>query len=117
MTGTCDADLVLLLSSGFEPVKAPSPVGVLPAPKNLRLSLTGISGELYLRFDRVPNAANYSVQSAQSPDGPWEDQDLSTSTRVTISGLTPGKVYWVRAQSNGSAGPSGWGGPANAMVV
>ena len=69
VTGTCDADLVLLLSSGFESVKAPSPVGVLPAPENLRLSLTGISGELYLRFDRVPNAANYSVQTAQNPDG------------------------------------------------
>jgi len=117
VSGNCNADLVLLLSSGFEPVKASSPVGVLPAPENLRLSLTGISGELYLRFDRVPNAVNYSVQTAQNPDGPWEDQDLSTSTRVTISGLTPGKVYWVRAQANGSAGASGWGGPASAMAV
>jgi hypothetical protein len=117
VTGNCNADLVLLLSSGFEPIKAPSPAGVLPAPENLRLSLTGISGELYLRFDRVVNAVNYSVQTAQSPDGPWEDQDLSTSTRVTIKDLTPGKVYWVRAQANGSAGPSGWGGPATAMVV
>jgi hypothetical protein len=116
VTGNCDADLVLLLSSGFEPVKAPSPVGVLPAPENLRLSLTGISGELYLRFDRVPNAANYSVQTAQNPDGPWEDQDLSPSTRVTISGLTPGKVYWVRSQANRSARRQRLGGPANAMV-
>lgn len=117
VTGNCNADLVLLLSSGFAPVKAPSPVGVLPAPENLRLSPTGSSGELHLRFNRVPNAANYSVQSAQDPEGPWIDQDLSTSTRVTISGLTPGKVYWMRAQANGSAGPSGWAGPANAMVV
>ena len=67
VTGNCNADLVLLLSSGFEPVKAPSPVGVLPAPENLRLSLTGISGELNLRFDRVPNAVNYSVQSRAEP--------------------------------------------------
>jgi hypothetical protein len=117
VTGNCDADLVLLLSSGFEPVKAPSPVGVLPAPENLRLNLTGISGELHLRFDRVANASNYTVQSAENPDGPWTDQGLSTATRVTIYDLTPGKVYWVRAQANGSAGPSGWGGPANAMVV
>lgn len=117
VTGNCSADLVLLLSSGFEPVKTPAPVGVLPAPANLRLSLTGISGEMYLRFDRVPNAANYTVQSAQSPDGQWEDQDLSTSTRVTIADLTPGKVYWVRACANGSAGASGWGGPAPAMAV
>jgi hypothetical protein len=117
VTGNCNSDLLMLLSSGFQPVKAPSPVGVLPAPQNLRLSLTGISGEMYLRFDRVTNAATYSIQTAQSPDGPWEDQNLSTSTRVTITDLTPGKVYWVRARANGSAGPSGWSGPATAMAV
>jgi hypothetical protein len=92
-------------------------VGVLPAPENLRLSATGISGQLFLRFDRVPNAANYSVQVATSPDRPWQDQALSTSTRVTITDLTPGKAYWVRAAANGSAGASGWGGPATAMAV
>ncbi|MEY2565388.1 MAG: hypothetical protein QOH88_3581 [Verrucomicrobiota bacterium] len=117
VTGNCNADLVALLSSGFESVKTPSPVGILPAPENLRLSITGISGELFLRFDRVQNAANYSVQAAQSPDGPWQDRGLSTATRVMINGLTPGKVYWVRACANGSAGPSGWGGPATAMAV
>jgi hypothetical protein len=117
VTGNCNADLVALLGSGFEAVKAPAPVGVLPAPANLRLNITGISGELFLRFDRVQNAANYSVQVATNPDGPWQEQDLSTSTRVTINGLTPGKVYWVRAAANGTAGQSGWGGPANAMAV
>jgi hypothetical protein len=117
VTGNCGADLVLLLGSGFEPIKMASPVGVLPAPEKLRLTLTGTSGELQLRFDRVVNAANYSVQSAQNADGPWENQALSTSTRVLIRDLTPGKVYWVRACANGSAGPSGWGGPATAMAV
>jgi hypothetical protein len=117
VSGNCDADLVLLIGSGFDAVRAPAPVGVLPAPDNLRLDLTGISGQLYLRFDRVANAVNYSVQVATDPDGPWTDQDLSTSTRVMIDGLTPGKVYWVRACANGSAGASGWGGPATAMAV
>lgn len=92
-------------------------MGVLPAPGNLRLSITGINGQLFLRFDRVYNAANYTVQVATSPDGPWQEQALSTSTRVTITDLTPGKVYWVRAAANGSAGASGWGGPATAMAV
>lgn len=115
--GNCGADLVTLIGSGFDAVRAPSPVGVLPAPGNQRLGLTGMSGQLILRFDRVDNAANYSVQTATSPDGPWTDQDLSTSTRVMIDGLTPGKVYWARACANGSAGSSEWGGPATAMAV
>jgi hypothetical protein len=116
VSGNCGADLVLLIGSGFEAVRTPSPAGVLSAPDNLRLETTGTGG-LRLRFDRVPNAANYTVQSAIDPEGPWTDQGLSTSTRVTVNGLTPGKVYWVRACANGSAGPSGWGGPATAMAV
>ena len=76
-----------------------------------------MSGELLLRFGRVGNVANYSVQTATSPDGPWTDQGLSTSTRVMLDSLTPGKVYWARARANGSAGPSEWGGPATAMAL
>lgn len=115
--GNCGADLVTLLGSGFEAVRAPSPVGVLPPPGNQRLSLTNKSGELLLRFDRVPNANNYSVQIATDDIGPWTDQDLSTATRVLLTGLTPGKVYWARAAANGSQGTSEWGGPATAMPV
>lgn len=117
VTGNCKADIVVLLGSGFNAVKTPSPVGVLPAPQNLRLEYTGMSGELRLKFDRVTNAANYSIQTATSPDGPWDDQDLSTASRVTIGGLTPGKVYWARACANGSQGSSEYGGPATAMAV
>jgi hypothetical protein len=113
----CDSDVQKIIETGFEPVKAPSPAGVLPVPKNLRLTLTGVSGQLQLKFDRVTNAANYSVQFATSPDGPWTDQEPSTSATVMIDGLTPGTVYWVRACANGSAGPSGWGGPISAMAV
>jgi hypothetical protein len=113
----CNADLLMLASSGFDAVRAPSPVGVLPAPQNLRLSLTGVSGEMLLRFDRVSNAVNYSVETAASPDGPWEAETPSTSTRVFIEGLTPGQVYWVHVCSNGSAGSGGWSGPVSAMAV
>lgn len=70
-----------------------------------------------LKFDRVANANNYSIQSATSADGPWEDRGLSTKTAVKIDGLTAGKVYWARACANGSAGSSDFGGPANAMAV
>jgi hypothetical protein len=117
VTGNCKADVLALIGSGFNAVKTPAPVGVLPAPQNLRLEYTGMSGELLLKFDRVNNAANYSVQSAENPNGPWEDQDLSTAARVKIGGLTAGKVYWVRACANGSHGASEWGGPATAMAV
>lgn len=115
--GHCGDDLVNLLGSGFDAIKAPSPIGQLQASQNLRLVLTDVSGELGLRFDRVLNAANYSVQTAISADGPWEDRGLFSGSRVNLDGFTPGKVYWARARANGTAGPSDWGGPAQAMAL
>lgn len=115
--GHCGEDVQNIIAAGFDAVRAPSPVGTLPAPGNLRLEYPGMSGELLLRFDAVKNARNYSVQSSESPNGPWEDQDLSTTSRVKIGGLTAGKVYWARACANGSSGASEWGGPATAMAI
>jgi len=115
--GNCDADLAALLTSGFDAVRAPSPAGVLPPPENPRLALTVKSGELMLRFDRVTNAVNYTVQTAASANGPWTAYALSTSTRVLIGGLTPGRVYWARTCANGSAGAGGWSTVTSAMAV
>ena len=112
--GACEGEMVALISSGFDSVKPRTPSYVPDAPGNQRLEQGG-TGQLVLRFDRVSNANNYSIQSATSPDGPWEDRGLSTTTRVTIDNLTPGKVYWARAcanGANGAAGSSDFGGPA-----
>ena len=114
---SCNADLLALIGSGFDAVRAPSPVGVLPAPQNPRLMLTGKSGELQFKFDRVNNANNYSVQTAPAATGPWEDDSLSTAARVLIGGLTPGETLWARACANGSAGASEWSTPTTAMAV
>ena len=113
----CEADLLVLFTSGFDAVRSPSPVGTLPAPKNPRLNLTDKSGELLFKFDRVPNANNYSIQTAPAATGPWEDEDLSTASRVIIGGLAPGEVIWARACANGSAGASEWTAPTTAMAI
>lgn len=115
--GHCGADLVNLLGSGFDPVKAPTPVGVLPAPQNPRLGLTGKSGQLLFRFVRLTNAVNYSVQISNQPEGPWNDRGLSSKAKVLLDGLTPGDVYWARARANGSAGSGDWSKQATAMVI
>ncbi len=115
--GNCGADLLALLTSGFDAVRAPSPAGILPPPQNPRLTLTGKSGELQFKFDRVANAANYSLQTATSSAGPWLDYDLSTASRAIIDGLTPGTNVWARACANGSAGASEWSTPTTAMAV
>ncbi len=113
----CQADLLVLISSGFDAVRAPSPAGQLPAPQNPRLSITDKSGELLFKFDRVKNANNYSIQTAPTATGPWEDEPLTTTSRNIIGGLAPGEVLWVRAAANGSAGPSEWSVPTTAMAI
>ena len=115
--GHCDEDLLALISSGFDAVRARSKVGTLPAPQNPRLSLTDKSGELLFRFDRGKNALNYSVQTAPTATGPWTDEALSTTSRVLIGGLTPGETLWARACANGSAGASEWSVPTTAMAL
>ncbi|HSU85536.1 MAG TPA: fibronectin type III domain-containing protein [Chthoniobacterales bacterium] len=113
----CDGSLETLLSSGFEARKAPTPK-VLPAvPGNVRLSYTDFTGELLLRFRGGRNDRNFSVQYAVSPDGPWTDVPLSSSTRVVISGLTAGTKYWVRVKANAAAGSSEWTAPTCKMAV
>ena len=91
--------------------------GQLPAPENLRLSFTGKAGELLLRFDCVKNAVNYSVRVASSPDGPWVDTHLSTTSKVLIRGLNYGDLCWVRVAANGSRGRSSWAGPISSKVL
>ena len=113
----CNADLLALIGSGFEAVRAPSPVGTLPAPKNPRLSTTDKSGELLFRCGPVDNAVNYTLQTAPSANGPWKEEALSTSTRIVVGDLTPGQMLWARACANGSAGSSEWSAPTTAMVL
>jgi len=52
-----------------------------------------------------------------SPSGPWDDEDLSTASRVLIGGLAPGEVIRARASANGSAGASEWTAPTTAMAI
>ena len=79
--------------------------------------MAGKTGHLMLRFDRANNVSNYSVQTAPAATGPWEDDGISTATRVLIGGLTPGETLWARACANGSAGASEWSAPATAMAI
>lgn len=106
-----------LLSSGFEAVRAPSPSVVPATPAKPTLSYTGVSGEMLFRFVGDSNVRNFSVQYGESATGPWTDNGLSTSSRVTLDSLTPGKTYWARACANGAAGTSDWCSPASLIAI
>jgi hypothetical protein len=109
--------LDVLLSSGFLAVRAPSPSAIPGSPGNPTLSYGGVKGQLIFRFSGDYNVRNFSIQHAESADGPWIDDGLSTSTRVVLDNLTSGKTYWARACANGAAGTSDWCSPVSLMAV
>ena len=115
--GNCDNNEANVLSAGFRVRKSRTPVGMLPAPTNVRLGYTGMSGEFLLRLAAVPNKLNYTIQMAEAPDGPYETIATSSSGRKVLSGFTPGKTYWMRVCANGTSGPGPYSVPVSAMAL
>ena len=119
VTEECLGDLTILLSSGF-PIQKPQhfPIGDLPAPGAPTLTLGVHSGGLNASVPPVYGAATYNWQVAAS-DAPTVilQTDETTGASTIFSGLTPGKVYIVQANSVGTAGTSDWSQSASLMVV
>ncbi len=115
----CKGDLTILLSSGF-PIQKPqrNPIGVLPAPTGLVVSLGSRTGELNASATPVPGAAiyNWRVTTAAQPNVVVQSAQTTAASNV-FDGLTPGVVYNIQANVVGSAGPSDWSDPAPQMAV
>lgn len=115
----CKGDLTILLSSNF-PIQKPvrNPIGVLPAPANLTLSLGALSGELDAAMPSVFGAAiyNWRLTTAAQP-GVVLQTAQTTAASNTFAGLTPGVIYKVEANAVGTAGPSDWSDPVSQMAL
>lgn len=112
-----NGNLDVLLSSGFDAVKAPTPSVIPDVPSNATLAAGDNTGTMMFRYTGGSNVRNYSIQYSENATGPWIDYGLWTNTRVLLEGLTAGKVYWARACANGAAGTSDWSSPVSLMAV
>ena len=114
----CGGVISVLLSSGFEARKAPTPPTTPETPADLRVNYTDTTGRLRVLFKGKRSNRNYALQYSESADGPWIDLPLSSSTRVDVNGLTPGKTYWFRVQAIGVKGMSSdWSSPISKMAI
>jgi len=114
----CQNDLEILLSSGFQATKTPTPVGPIGVPQNLHLSRTGMTGELLFHFEAVYGVrAGYLVQIADDSDGPFTDYVTTSSSRITMKGLTAMKTYWARVRATGADGAGPWSEPTCSIVL
>jgi hypothetical protein len=115
----CMGDLTILLSSNF-PIQKPqrSPIGVLPAPGNLTVTLGARSGELNASAPPIPGAAiyNWRVTATTAPTVVVQSAQTTAASNI-FDNLTPGVVYNVAANAVGSAGPSDWSDPVPHMAM
>jgi hypothetical protein len=116
---TCNGDLAVLLSSGF-PIQKPqrSPIGELPAPDNVTLSLGAHTGELDAAAAPVVGASTYNWRLARA-DAPtvYVQTAQTTAASTSFESLTPGVAYVTQVNAVGSAGPSDWSQPATQMAL
>ena len=119
---TCNNDMAKLLSSGFQAVSQNRAQTQLPKPGGLRLE-NGLSGQLLLSADRIPNARCFEIDVALIDDegkpGPLTTAGLHTRSRkMPVNGLVPGKLYLFRTRAiGGLTGYSDWSDPVSHRVL
>ena len=117
---TAAGDLVKLATTGYKERKPTAQTGAAPAtPTDLRLKLTGVTGEVLLLLKAILGAKGYQVQTALDPvAGPWTDYDHFTSSRgIVLKGLPRKTDIWVRIRAIGPHNTkSGWSDPATILV-
>ena len=117
-----DGDVEILESTGYELTKERTPAGSepLPAPANLRLRRSGLSGVLIATCAAVKGAASYETHICPGESiapANWSQACITKGCRrIELSGLTRGVVYNVRVRAINQNGPGVWSDVASLMA-
>jgi hypothetical protein len=117
---TANNDPVKLATTGYDIRKeTASTAEPPPVPQNVRLKLTGNSGEAQLLFEASDRAKGYQVQTAADPNNnSWTDYDTFSSSRgILLKGFPRAKDIWVRVRAIGPNNTkSAWSDPATILI-
>jgi hypothetical protein len=94
-------DPAKILSAGFDVNKIPSPIGPLPKPNKFKVAPFE-KGMLKLSLESINGAKNYLYQYRIVTEAAWQ-QELSTRSRITLTGLESGKEYVCRVLPSGAS--------------
>ena len=104
-------DPVTFQSSGFTPApstRAPATALSVPVFGNVNQANTG---QMSVQVKRDPKAISYGLRyaalGAGGTPGQWTTLPM-TSTKITVSGLTPGTAYLFQVQALGKLGYTDW---------
>lgn len=106
------------LSSKYPLQKERAPVGIQPAPSNLRTRHGKVSGSLDAACDANEHRVMVEWQTAtgQNPTD-WTTQPSTNSSRTTFSGFTPGTWVSVRCRIRVPAGVGDWSNVVQLMMI
>jgi len=102
-----DDSLIELL--GFEKRKRNNRPQKLNPPKSLSLERTKNENEIAAKWSDVKNSRSYIVEITSRESNSrqaWKSSGITTKRKLIISGLIPGKRYWVRIRVIGALGVS-----------
>jgi hypothetical protein len=115
---TCNNDMALLLTSGYQAQSTNRAQVVLEQPQSLVLK-NGGAGTLVASVSPVKNTNMYEGR-IKGPTGDWASPGVFTgdSQHIIFNGLTAGVVYTVEVRSLGGAtGQSDWSDPTSHMSM
>jgi hypothetical protein len=101
-------DATSLQAIGLEVRGEPQPVGLLPAPENVRAFSGPMDGAIKVRWNARRGRTHYELECASSPDGPWRLCYSGADVQSMCTELTPGVEHWFRVRAFSAAGPSPW---------
>ncbi len=116
----CNNEKDLILSTGFDVRRLPTPLGVRPAPGDVRALVTPFPGQLEVRWNGVRGRLLYALYMTDidplDPAG-WKLLMQTSKNRHTVTGLTSNTVYTFRLQTIASAGVSPMSDVASAKAA
>mgnify|MGYP001627379036 CR=1 FL=1 len=109
-------NLAALSTVGLPLRSGTAPIGPLPAPANLRATMSDMEGQILLVWDSVHGASSYIVDCKEhdTPE-PWQQVKILKQVRYTSTGHTPGKTYAFRVRAIGPLGEGPWSDEAVKM--
>lgn len=89
--------------------------------ENLRARHGEKHGDIFLKGSPVKNAKSYDIELCEgdpSIEANWRHAAVSVqASKMVVTGLTPGKIYWFRVRGIGANGAGPWSQYASLMAV
>jgi hypothetical protein len=111
-------NLEQILTSKYPLQKERAPLGIQPAPANLRLKHGKVSGSIAAVCDVGEHRVMYEWQTATGENPTeWKSEAPTTSSRTNFEGVAPGTWLNARVRARVPAGAGDWSGVSRIMVV